>query len=96
MHIWSLVSAFILSFWVSRGIARLPFPLRGVPFIVAVHLVAGGLLYAFVGLLKSYFLTFAFGEAKVVLISQALWLALDLAFTGSRRLAGEEESSSAR
>lgn len=86
----SWVSAFILSFWLSRGTLRLPIPLRSLPRLIVAHVLAGLLLFVFVGLLKSYFVTFAFAQAKVVLFTQALWLAIDLGLTGSRYATGSE------
>ena len=84
------ISAFILSFWLSRGMLRLPIPLRSLPRLILAHVLAGLVLYLFVGLLKSYFVTFAFDQARVVLFTQALWLAIDLGITGARYAAGSQ------
>lgn len=93
MQVWSIVSAFLLSYWVSRGVARLPFlsSLKGAAFIIVVHLISGVGLFVVLGMFKAYFLLFATRQAVIVLVSQAVWAALDLAFTGHRVLAGRRE-----
>ena len=85
---WSWISAFLLSYWASRGFARLPLPLGAVPRLFAVHALAGLTLFLSVGLIKGYFGIFAGRQAQVVLFTQALWLALDFFVTGARHLPG--------
>lgn len=85
---WSWISAFLLSYWASRGMIRLPLPLGPVPRLVAAHALAGLALFLLIGLAKAYFTPFAAQQAKVVLFTQALWLALDLFVTGARHTAG--------
>lgn len=88
----SWIAAFILSFWASRAALRmpLPLPLRSLPRLVASHAIAGLALFGMVGLLKAYFVVFAFDQAMVVLYTQIFWLVVDIAITGARLAVGDE------
>ncbi len=86
---WSWISAFLLSYWASRGMARLPLPFAPVPRLFAIHALAGLALFLVVGLAKAYFTPFAAQQARIVLLTQAIWLALDLFVTGARHVAGK-------
>ena len=86
----SWLAAFILSFWASRAALRLPLPLRSLPRLVASHAIAGLALFAIVGLLKAYFVVFAFDQAMVVLYTQIFWLVVDITITGARQAVGDQ------
>ena len=85
---WSWISAFLLSYWVSRGVARLPLPLAPTPRLFVIHALAGLALFFLIGVIKAYFTPFAAQQAQVVLFTQALWLALDFFVTGARHVGG--------
>jgi len=86
----SWLAAFILSFWASRAAFRLPLPLRSLPRLVASHAIAGLALFGLVGLLKAYFVVFAFDQAMVVLYTQIFWMVVDIAITGARQAVGDQ------
>lgn len=90
MQAWSWMSAFLLSFWVSRGIARLPINLKPVPRLLVVHFLAGTLLFLGIAWLKSYFISFAGHQAMPVIYTQLLWLLLDYFLTGARHFPGSD------
>ena len=73
----SPLSALILCYFVSRVtwriFARVGSPVR----LLAAHLLSVAILYVAIGFWKSYFVPFAFDEARVVVLPQLFWLVID-------------------
>ena len=74
----SSLSALIFCYFLSRATWRLLRQVAAPVRLLAAHALSFGLLYLFIGLWKSYFLPFAFDEARVVLLPQLAWLAFDV------------------
>jgi hypothetical protein len=74
----SLVGALLLTFFLSRAI-RVVVPLRDpLQLAFAANLLSLTLLIAFTGLIKAYFVTFAWRQATVYIMPQLLWFLYDV------------------
>jgi len=74
----SLIGALLLTFFFSRVI-RVSVPLRDpLHLALAANFLSLTLLFAATGLIKAYFVTFAWRQATVYIMPQLLWFLYDV------------------
>lgn len=74
---WSWLGAIVACYWGSRATWRATAGLSGWPRLLAAHAICFAVLFVAIGLIDSYFSSFAVGEASVVVLPQLFWLLFD-------------------